>query len=204
MRFTEGGGDEGLGVPYPQGDNPEGFNVGDFDLKKEPARISEIHEVRGWPEMEEFLKAVNKSDSLFRTLRCDVFGDDYSHKKMKKRVISYVTIAFKILDWNGPKGTYGDLYQRFQRFASQYHTPDTIYIKFHLIPTSYNYPGGGRGWSVDIYTVGYGATERDARSAWQSGLKRVREFLAWRSARYGGELRKGRRTIGAISEQGGT
>lgn len=199
-RFTEGGREEGLGVPYPKGGRPGTSNIGYVDLKKEPDRISEIHEIRDWPEAVKFLKEVNRPQSLFHTLRCDVWIEPVEAQRMRSCAISYFTVAFEIFDWNGPKGPYQDLYERFRKFAALNHTPGAMMVEFHLIPTSYNYPTGGQGWSVDIMMFGFGETGVEAKATWRAGLKLVQDYLVRESDLYGHELRKGRKTLGSISE----
>lgn len=104
---------DGLGVPYPKGAHPDSTNVRYFDLKKHPEKISELPELRGWLELEKFLIVVNQPGSLFRTLRVDVAPSDINHSGFTKKITSYVTIAFEILEWNVTPGTYVDLYKRF-------------------------------------------------------------------------------------------
>jgi hypothetical protein len=125
----------------------------------------------------------------------DIATSNINHSGFTKKVTSYVTIAFEILEWNMPKGTYEDMYKYFQQYAAQYSTPNSVVVEFELIPTSYNDHGISRAWSLDVWNTGLGNSEAEARGAWYSGLQIVQDFLAWQSSLYGNELKRGRKTI---------
>jgi hypothetical protein len=176
---------QGLGVPYN----------GYVDLKRNPERISELSEINGWQELENFLRVVNQPDSLFRTLRVDVSASSINHSGFTKKVTCYVTIAFEILEWNRPKGTFEDLYKFFLQYTARYSTPNRAVVEFELIPTSYNDHKVNAAWSLDVWSTGLGNSEDEARGAWYSGLQIVQDFLEWQSTLYRNELKRGRKTI---------
>jgi hypothetical protein len=195
IEFLEGADEDGLGVPYPpKHSNSE--NAGYFDLKKEPSRISELPELKGWPEFETFIKAVNSRASFFRTLRCDVWlASPSGHTYLNKIVVGYATIAFEILEFNTSKGCFDELRNRFLKFAPASLKWPTTVIHFKHIPTSYNNHGIARAWSEDIEIHGLGINDNDARVSWLKGLLVVEDFLSKESSLYSGELKKGRRAV---------
>jgi hypothetical protein len=69
IEFLEGTHEDGLGIPYLKTVDPDRDNAGYFDLKKNPSKITEIPELKGWPEFAGFIRSVNSDGSFFRTLR---------------------------------------------------------------------------------------------------------------------------------------
>ena len=182
VRFGVAGDEEGFGVPYGKGKHPDSENVGYLDAKKNPAALAKFPELKGWPELEDFVREVNQPESLFRTLRCDVAASDVNHSGFTKKVSSYVTVAFEIVDWNRAQQPYAELYRAFCEFARGYPAPAPTFVEFELIPTSYREHGINRGWSVDVWSSGLGNTAEEARVHWQAGLRAAKEFLAMESA----------------------
>jgi len=45
-------------------------NIGGIDLTQQPERLNEIHEIRDYPWMQDFLGRVNAKDGLFMTFGC--------------------------------------------------------------------------------------------------------------------------------------
>lgn len=194
VSFGVSGEDQGLGVPYPKDDSPDSANVGYFDIKRNPENTLNFPELHGWAELKEFIEVINRTDSLFRTLRCDVASSDFNRSPYTKKITSYVTTAFEILDWNRVTGTYEDLYKRFCEFATGSISDSTV-IDFELVPTSYLDHGINRGWSVDVWNTGLGGDDKEARVAWIAGIEEVKGFLVRESTIYSDQLRLGRQTI---------
>jgi hypothetical protein len=189
------GEEQGLGIPYPKGSVAGSTNAGYFDIKKKPEALAGLPELLGWPELEGFLKAINQPDSFFRTLRCEVVASPIKHSGCTRKVTSYVTVAFEILDWNRAQGSYGELYRSFSDYCSGVQAPVKLAIEFELIPTSYLAHGIGRGWSVDVWVSGLGTSKEAARATWRTGLRIVQDFLTKESALYADQLKQGRATV---------
>jgi hypothetical protein len=190
------GEDQGLGIPYPKGTATGSTNVGYVDLKKNPEALAGLPELQDWPELEGFLRAVNLPDSLFRTLRCEVAASPIKHSGCTRKVTSYVTVAFELLDWNQAQGAYGELYRSFREYSSGLKAPVKLVVEFELIPTSYLMHGINRGWSVDVWISGLGTSKDAARATWRAGLRIVQDFLTKESALYADQLKQGRATLG--------
>lgn len=188
---------EGLGVPYPKSDLPESDNVGYFDVKKYPDKIALFPEVQGWSELVAIIEAVNRPEGLFRTLRCGVALCDINRPPFTKKISSYVTVAFEILEWNGSEKSYRQMYEEFVRFAQTRNVAAANIIEFELHPTSYN-DHSYTGWSIDLWNTGFGQSEKEVRDTWVIGLKLIQEFLVGQSIRYADQLKKGYKTIGEI------
>ncbi len=190
---TEG---DGLGIPYPADKSAGRANAGCFDLKRGPSRISDIHEIQGHAELEEFVRTVNHPDSFFRTVRCgDVLLAAINDSSNQTVVSSYVTIAFEILEFNIPKECYVELYKRFVQSALICTRCEKTFVEFRLIQTSYNDHKVNRAWSMDVEIRGLGQTPEEARTMWALGWSTVQKFLAKESSLFIGELNKGRKTI---------
>src|SRR6185503_13857668 len=102
----------GLGIPYPPDLDDGGGNAGYFDLKLEPEKIANIHELQSWPELRDLVMLINHKDSFFRTLRCQAFFSGAPENLPFRRVyFSYTTVAFEILDYNLSMGCYEELRQ---------------------------------------------------------------------------------------------
>lgn len=56
--------------PCERGDGE--FNNGGIDLTKEPHRITEVHELHGYPWFKDFIATVNDRQSLFMTFGCTI------------------------------------------------------------------------------------------------------------------------------------
>lgn len=187
IKFTQGTDEDGLGIPYPKEIDAELHNLGYFDLKKEPQRIAEIYELAGWPEFQEFIALINRKDSFFKSLRCDVwFASLPQHPQFTRIAVGYVTIAFENMALNLSKENYEALRQRFKDFAAQYPPNDQITLEFKHIPTSYNEQGIARAWSEDIEIHGLGNTDDEAGQAWLAGLRVVQAFIVQENAFRGG------------------
>jgi hypothetical protein len=193
VKLSEGTHDDGLGIPYPKRDGTT--NVGYRDLKNEPATKADIHEITRYPELQQFIDAVNEP-GFFRTIRWgDVEFGRVDISGGRDAVNSYMTIAFEILDLNRAKECYVDLYKRFVASAVDCTRCGNTFVEFKLIPTSYNAHGINRAWSTDVEIRGLGTTKTEARSNWALGWRTVQNFLVNESALWAAELRKGRVTI---------
>ncbi|WP_416414145.1 hypothetical protein [Pantoea sp. App145] len=59
--------------PYRPCEHGDGeFNNGGIDLIREPHRITELHELHGYPWFKEFFTKVNASEGLFMTFGCAI------------------------------------------------------------------------------------------------------------------------------------
>ncbi len=188
--------DQGLGVPYPKGESPTSTNIGYFDIKLLPEKIDLFPELQGWPELKELVRAVNKTNSIFRSLRCDVAQSKITRDGFRHKISSYITLAFEILEWNS-KENFKQLHDKFLVFAKTQVVRVDNTVEFVLEPTSYN-EHAYTAWSVDLWNHGFGRTGKEAKQNWLSGLHIIKAFVADQNQRYGNQLLKDRKKIGDI------
>ena len=197
IRLSEVDVSNGLGIPYLSDLRDGGGNAGYFDLKKEPEKISDIHELKNWPELRELVTLINHQDSFFRTLRCQVFLSGIPENlRFKRACFSYTTIAFEILDYNLSEGCHEELRQAIAKYATEFLSECCTHIELELTSTSYNERGVSRGWSLTIHVWGLGQENKEAREAWAMGIRALYNFFAKECFAYPGELNKGRLTVG--------
>lgn len=188
------------GFPYKAEEKDTSVNHGYFDCKKEPGRISEIPEVKEWPEMERFIRDVCSAGSLFRTLGCDVgFSketDGFIHVK------SYVDVAFEILRMNFHKVNYYLVFDRLSDAIRQQSIPDSVVANCSVQYTVFNDHAiegesntWAQGWSLVFRLDSAAVTAEDARLHWGSALDVIRHFLIEMSEENSWELEKGHQTI---------
>jgi hypothetical protein len=186
----------GLGIPYPPDLHNGGGNAGYFDLKKEPEKISDIHELKNWPELRDFVTLINHKDSFFRTLRCQVFFSGVPVNLPFKRVcFSYTTVAFEILDYNLSMGCHEELRQGIAKYATESLSESGTHMELDLTSTSYNEHRVSRAWSLTINVWGFGQENEEARETWAVGIRALYNFFAKECFAYPGELKKGRLTV---------
>ena len=192
IRMEETG--EYLCLPYAAERGHDHVNHGYFDLKRNPSHIREVPELYGWPELAEMVRIANDHDSLFRTLGCEVVSMDFDDSVLKKRLVSYVDIAFEILSLNTEKENYHRLYQRFGEFASPLQLPGNVSILFEICPT-YFAAHQFQGWRLTLWNAGVGRTDGEVRAAWHLGVEVFKDFIATESARWVDLLHSGYKTI---------
>jgi hypothetical protein len=61
-------------LEFPWSDESSGLRY--FELKRRPELLSEVEEARVFPELAEFLRAVNGPTSLLETAKCDAWHSD--------------------------------------------------------------------------------------------------------------------------------
>ena len=185
---------EYLCLPYAPERRPDGVNHGYFDLKRHPRHIGEVTELYGWPELEDMVRAANHRESLFRTLGCEVVVMDFDDDRLKKRLVSYVDIAFEILSLNGEKENYHHLFRRFEEVATPFQLPGNLSILFEICPT-YFAVHQFQGWRATLWNAGIGRTDTEARAAWHLGVEVFKHFISTESAQWKDLLRRGFKTI---------
>lgn len=189
------------GFPYQPEVKEKSVNYGYFDYKRNPDRISDIPEVKGWPEFEDFIRAINTSEGFFRTLGCDVGYTDVQGGGIVN-LKSYVDIAFEVLEVNFDKSNYYLIFDRFTDYLKRYGVPDNVSAEFVIQSTVFNdHKVKGEesrrkvGWSLTLRLHGVGRTVEEARAAWRAGVQFFKDAFMEISAESAGELQKGRETI---------
>jgi hypothetical protein len=176
--------ESGIGIPYPCTEpGPDGRrNYGYFDLKRQPELISKVPELKNTPELRRLVEAINNPDSLFRTLACEKAMGKSETSRFRKRLTSFVSIAFDVLAWNQRPGNYEMLFRAFEEFVGlEYADCDAIGVEFCIEPASFlNH--GASGWCLTLWNYGYGSTEPETRRQWSRGVTLLEKFFLSGSA----------------------
>jgi hypothetical protein len=188
---------ETLGIPYTSTTYNGGGNVGYLDLKRKPELIADIYELKGRPELQKFIELINRSDSRFRSLRCDWSGPGFHKEPVEEwRLGSYVTVAFEILERNNSEAL-EVLCRKLVGYAKDQPADAGSIIAFKRIQTVFNdHPRGqnGRvfvGTTQDLFVQGIGPTALVAEVAWKKAIAAISGFFAMEAFKYPEELAKG-------------
>ena len=173
-RFVTMGEEHLLKIPYHKGEGSHSSNIGYIDLKQEPDRISELHELQGYPEFEELIRRLIQPQCTLRPLRIDTAKDEFYHPQFSNSHYSFLTVSFDNPDPVDDARFFAELHGSFQSYGS--HLPDSVRIDFYLVPMAIP-RHKFRGWCLDIRLYGYGTSETEARGNWATGLEILNDFL---------------------------
>jgi len=174
--------DPALEFPWESPDGSQGY----VDLLAYPERLSKIPEATRYPELAEFLLALNAPSSTWLTAKCDVWLEDELGE------------AEDIYDAALKMCSYVDLISRDEaaRFSFEQHeqwvkslarrlsdsNDRPIACEFIVRRCWYHYDspaddGPAPGFYMTLYLFGYGNDDVQARSRWAEGLQRVTSVL---------------------------
>ena len=156
------------------------------DLKRRPELMTQVGEAATFPELAEFLRAMNSTRSMVETAKCDAWATtelsaeeviyDASHK-----FASYVDVVFSDID---PRISLA-AHERFARNLVQLlgRTPQTPSGAEVCVRRCYLWGSGVReGFYCTLYVSGYGDDEACARQNWRIGLKLMENAIVQLSA----------------------
>ena len=166
-----------LALPYPAIDLPDQIRHRYIDLRSQPELIHQLPELKGAPVLCDGIQAINAPQSYFRTLGCEKAVSDLSHPTFKKKIVSYIDLAFA--DWNENKQlhTFFILVGEFARFCSNTKEIEAAEFRFEFQQTFFG-SFGFAGWSVCVWTMGVGADDAPAAESWGNALRSFVEFLS--------------------------
>jgi hypothetical protein len=188
-----GSDDAALEFPWSSPDGLQRY----VDLQHHPDRLSDISEATLFPELSEFLRAINQTHSPWLTVKSDAWltdqlGEAESIYDAKSKLCSYIDLVVR---------------EEAARFSFERHelwvkaaaralsSDDALPVACEFIVRRCWYhtemsslragddavpPGEGNpvpGFYVTYYLFGYGADERQARARWAEGLQRVTTAL---------------------------
>jgi len=185
--------DAALEFPWSSPDGAQRY----VDLQRQPERLTEIAEVTRFPELGEFLRAINRPRSPWLTAKCDIWLDD----KLGE--------AEAIYDARLKMGSYVDLvaHEDAARFSFERHEKwvksaaralsgdDELPVACEFVVRRCWYhteagslragddaPTAGEanpvpGFYVTFYLFGFGDGEGQARALWAEGLRHVTAVL---------------------------
>lgn len=172
----QAGEDQRLHIPYRPRSGSHATNVGFIDLKAQPERLAEIHELSGYPDFEDLVRVLNQPDCSLRTLRVDTAKDEFDRPGFSSSYFSFLTVSFEQAHPEDDRRYFCELYRSFTAYASGIILPDAVQVDFYIVPLEVT-ANKFRGWCLDIRLYGFGASEGEAMKHWSDGLRLVRELL---------------------------
>ncbi|MGZ4813902.1 MAG: hypothetical protein ACXVZV_00730 [Terriglobales bacterium] len=167
--------DPTLAVPWS---DPEG-RWKYYDLRSHPEQVSEIEEVNNFPEMREFLVAVNSSASNLQSAKCDAwFSQEMTEEDAPFGATckfgSYVDVAFhqRAVQASFP------LHEAFAvRLVELMKRAPELPARMEIIIRRAHFEGAPQlvreGYYFTIYVYGYGEDQADARQSCGIALRLI-------------------------------
>jgi hypothetical protein len=162
--------------------DPEG-KVAYFDLKRRPELVEKVEETQRFPELAEFLRAVNSARSAFESAKCDVWetcelSAEEEIFNASCKLASYVDLVFsdaaRRKDFSVHERFAAELARLLQR-APQSAAATEISVRRLFFAAE----GETReGFYFTIYTSGYGGDEAIARRNWGIAMKLTENAIA--------------------------
>jgi hypothetical protein len=177
-----GADDSALEFPWTSPDGSHGC----LDLLTHPEQTSKIPEATRYPELSEFLFALNAPSSPWLTAKCDVWFDDELGEAediydARLKMCSYVDLIARD---QADRFSFERHEQWVKSLARQLSDEDEQPITCEFVVRRCWYHAGSPaddepapGLYVTLYLFGYGDDEAQARSRWVEGLQRVTSVL---------------------------
>lgn len=169
-----GADDPTLAVPWS---TPDGV-LGYVDLKLNPAAIDNLEEVQRFPELGDFLRALNAADSIYETAKCDVWIDtlldvDDEPYEATVKCGSYVDVFFRAPRTLAP---FSEHERRARDLLRRLRTAEDLRARAELtLRRAYFADEQALYWTV--YLFGYGDDIENARAVWAQALKLVQTVM---------------------------
>ncbi len=157
--------------------DPEG-KLAYFDLKRQPEMLARVEETKQFPELAEFLRAVNSAISMVESAKCDAWATDELSAEEEifgaaHKFASYVDLVF-------PRPDQRESFPTHERFAKRVvellrRTPETP-SSVEVCVRRGHYAQEGKiadGFYFTVYVSGYGDDQARARQNWEIGLRLV-------------------------------
>ncbi|MGZ4787044.1 MAG: hypothetical protein ACXVZX_00895, partial [Terriglobales bacterium] len=150
-----------------------------YDLRSHPEQVSEIEEVNNFPEMREFLVAVNSSASNLQSAKCDAwFSQEMTEEDAPFGATckfgSYVDVAFhqRAVQASFP------LHEAFAvRLVELMKRAPELPARMEIIIRRAHFEGAPQlvreGYYFTIYVYGYGEDQADARQSCGIALRLI-------------------------------
>lgn len=169
-----GADDPTLAVPWNTPDGATGY----VDLKVSPEAMNALEEVRDFPELAGFLRALNACGAIYETAKCDVWLDtlmdvDDEPYEATVKCGSYVDLFFrepyKLAAFAEHERRARDLVQRLRKCDDLPARAEVI------IRRAYFSDDEGLYWTV--YLFGYGDDAESAQARWGCALNLLRTAM---------------------------
>jgi len=172
-------------LDFPWAD-PDG-KLAYFNLKRQPEMLTRLDEAKQFPELAEFLRAVNSAISAVESAKCDAWATQELSAEEEiwgasHKFVGYVDLVFSRAD-------HRDSFPFHERFAKRLvellrQTPETPSAAEVCVRRGY-YAEEGKtreGFYFTVYVSGYGDDEATARQNWEIALKLVAHAVLQLSA----------------------
>ncbi len=175
--------DPALDFPWT---DPDG-RLAYFDLKRQPEMLARVEEANQFPELAEFLRAVNSATSMVESAKCDAWATaELSAEEdifgAAHKFASYVDLVFSRTDRRESFPFHELFAKRLVELLRQ--TPETASAAEVCVRRGY-YAGEGKpreGFYCTVYVSGYGDDQARARQNWEIGLRLVANAVLQLSA----------------------
>lgn len=177
-----GADDERLELPWSSEDGALRF----YDLRRQPELLLEIPEAHHNRELAEFLSALNSSNSVFSTAKCDTWLSNELSEEEKVyggswKFGSYVDFVFADGDARISFERHEELGKRAEKLLRS--APEiSAAAEFILRRCLYLEPAERDGFYFTFYLFGYGDDEDEARRRWGVAMTLVQNALLQLSA----------------------
>ena len=149
-----------------------------FDLKHRPELLEQVGEAKQFPELREFLRAVNSNLSAVESAKCDAWttGDLSPEEEIfgaSRKFSSYVDLVFSLRDHRESFSFHERFAKRLVELLRQ--TPETPSAAEVSIRRGFyaEEEKAREGCYFTIYVSGYGDDEDRARQNWEIALRLV-------------------------------
>lgn len=174
MRVSISRAEKPIGVPYsrPAAD-PNSHSY--VDLKQDPEGITQIPEIRDWPELEDALRALNAPEAPYRTIGCEksaIKQADGAHG-----VSGYVEIALANLEIARRWDVNIQLIQAVQAEAVLRWSEENLFAEFVIHPALW-IEVQQQTWCFEMWVIVAGlGTPENAKERWSEILREFRRCL---------------------------
>ena len=177
VTFELGEADDKLEIPWESHDGAIRY----FDLREQPRALEQIEEARRHLPLRSFLAAVNSTDSVFATAKCDTWlkQDEPGSPEAEGgpyEFASYVDLVFALEDFNFERGHYEGLTKRLEELMTRGAAADTLRAELCVRHCHFRNVAGW-GFYLTIFLCARGSTPEQAELRWGLGLARLQQAL---------------------------
>jgi hypothetical protein len=169
-------------LEFPWSD-PEG-RLRYYDLKTHPELLDELDEIKHYPELGGFLRAINSPMSIFETAKCDVWVDDEIAEAEEifgstQKLSCYVDMLLdeQHASYRSDFEFHEKLARRFAKLLSI--APEIPASTELIIRRCYfnETPSSEPGLYFSLYLSGFGDSQEEARQRWSIALDLLKNAL---------------------------
>src|SRR5208282_4393666 len=157
------------------------------DLKRRPELMARIGEAEKFPELGEFLRAMNSARSMVETAKCDAWATRELSAEEEiydatYKFASYVDVVFSKIDVHLSLPAHEQFARKLTELLRR--APEISSAAEVCVRRCYFGEEGGvrEGFYCTLYVSGYGNDEASARQNWGVGLKLVGNAIVQLSA----------------------